>query len=239
MADIYTRTEMALGKSGVEKLKKVHIAVFGLGGVGSYAVEALARSGTGTLTLIDNDVYSETNLNRQLYATIKTLGVKKTEAAKDRILEINPAAKVNIVNAFILKGVNDGINFADFDYVLDAIDTVSGKLEIIKRAKAAGVKVISVMGAGNKLDPTAFRVADISATKVCPLAKVMRKLLKEEGITDVKVVYTEEEPLKIREESAEYKGNGIAPSSVSFVPSVAGLIAAGEIIKDIVFDKKV
>ena len=237
MENAFIRSQAVFGLSGQEKLKNSHVAVFGLGGVGSYVVEALVRAGVGTFTLVDNDVYSTSNLNRQLYATTKTVGLPKTEVCKARILEINPNATVNVVNAFVLENNNDGINFSSFNYVVDAIDTVSGKLSIIKRSKDLGVPVISCMSAGNKLDATAFKVADLFKTKVCPLCKIMRKLVKERGVNELKVVYSEEEPLKITEESlinTELKGNRPAPNSVSFVPSVMGLIAGGEVIKDIV-----
>ena len=237
MDNVFIRSQAIFGESGQEKLNKSHVAVFGLGGVGSYVVEALVRAGVGEFTLVDNDVYSLSNINRQLYATTKTIGTLKTEIAKNRILEINPHVKVNVVNAFVLDSSDDGIDFSSFNYVVDAIDTVSGKLSIIKRSKDLGVPVISCMSAGNKLDATAFKVADLFKTKVCPLCKVMRKLVKERGIDSLKVVYSEEVPIKITEESlasTELKGNRPAPSSVSFVPSVMGLIAGGEVIKDIV-----
>ena len=237
MNNAFIRSQAIFGIDGQLKLNNSHVAIFGLGGVGSYAVEALVRAGIGEFTLVDNDEYSLSNINRQLYATVNTIGKLKTEVTKARILEINPNAKVNVVNAFVLDGESDGIDFSKFTYVVDAIDTISGKLSIIKRAKKVGVPVISCMSAGNKLDPTKFMVADLYKTKVCPLCKVMRKLCKEAGITELKVVYSEEEPIKITEESAlngELKNNRQAPASVSFVPSVMGLIASGEVIKDVV-----
>lgn len=233
----YIRSTPIFGEDGQQRLNDANVAVFGLGGVGSFAVEALVRAGVGTLTLIDNDEYSLSNLNRQLYATEKTIGVKKTETAKSRILEINSKTNVNVINEFVLDGKQSDVNFNDFDYVIDAIDTMSGKLSIIKNATKYGVKIISCMSAGNKLDATKFKVADIFDTKVCPMCKVMRKLLKENNIDALKVVYSEEEPIKIPKESLcfydETKNGRRAPFSVSFVPSVMGLIAAGEAIKDI------
>ncbi len=231
MDNRYARSIAIFGEEGQLKLNNSRVAVFGLGGVGSYAVESLARSGVGKITLIDNDEYSTSNLNRQLFATEKTVGKLKTEVAKQRILEINSKIEVTLYNAFILDTENDGIDFTKFDYVIDAIDTVSGKLSIIKRANKAGVPVISCMSAGNKLDATLFKVDDIFNTSVCPLCKVMRKLLKENGITKLKVVYSTEEPIKPKFTLNELKGSRPAPASVSFVPSVMGLIASGEVIK--------
>ncbi len=226
----YTRTEMVFSSAGVENLKNSHVAVFGLGGVGSYAVESLVRSGVGALTIVDFEEYSPSNLNRQLYATLNTIGVKKVDACKNRILEINKDLKVYTHDLFISAETLKDIDFCKFDYVIDAIDTVSGKLEIIKKAKQNGVKVISAMSAGNKLDATAFKVSDIKDTKTCPLCKVMRKLLKEQGIDGVKVVYSEEQPVKpiSNDENASKQ-----IASVSFVPSVMGLILSGEVIKDL------
>ena len=225
MDKMLERSIKLFGENNVKKLNNSHVAVFGLGGVGSYAVEALARGGVGTITVVDSDVYDETNLNRQLYATTDTVGRKKTTVAAERIKSICPSTKVVEIDGFITENDNLGINFSVFSYVLDAIDTISGKLAIISECKKANVPVISCMGTGNKLDPTLFRVVDISKTKVCPLCKVMRKQLKDRGIEGVKVVYSEEEPLKT---------NDRTPASNSFVPPVAGLISAGEIIKDII-----
>ncbi len=230
LENFYTRTEMAFSSAGVDNLKNAHVAVFGLGGVGSYAVESLVRSGVGTLTIIDCDVYAPSNLNRQLYATLDTIGTKKVDACKQRILKINANLKVFTHNFFVNIETLNGIDFSRFDYVIDAIDTVLGKIEIIKKAKKSGVKVISAMSAGNKLDATAFKVADIKDTKICPLCKVVRKLLKDEGIDGVKVVYSEEQPFKPNTTSQETKKQ---IASVSFVPSVMGLILSGEVIKDI------
>ena len=229
----FLRSAPFFGESGLEKLNGAHVAVFGIGGVGSYTVEALCRGGVGELTLIDNDEYSISNINRQLYATTSTVGVKKVEVAKTRALDINPEIKVNVYDKFILQDDIGGIDFSKFDYVIDAIDTISGKLEIIKQAKKHNVPVISAMGAGNKLDQTAFKVADIKDTKVCPLCKVMRKLLKDNGIDGLKVVYSEEKPIEIQS-VGELKGNRPAPASNSFVPPIVGLILAGEVIKEIV-----
>lgn len=241
MNDKFVRSALVFGEEGIEKLNSASVAIFGLGGVGSYVVEGLARAGVGKFTLIDNDVYSLSNFNRQLYATNETAGKPKTAVAKARILSINENAAVTEVNAFITEREPIDLDFSSFDYVVDAIDTISGKVEIIMRAKAAGVKVISSMATGNKLNPAAFRVADIYSTKNCPLSRVMRKLLRERGVGELKVVYSEETPISPREDLllsyGEKKGNGYAPASVSFVPSVAGLIIAGEVVKDIVGEK--
>lgn len=242
MDNRYIRSAPIFGESGQQKLNNSHVAVFGLGGVGSYAVEVLARAGIGTITVVDGDVYSKSNLNRQLYATEKTVGLQKTDVTKARINEINSKITVYCFNEFVLYGKESAIDFSKFNYVIDAIDTVSGKLSIIKKAKENGVEIISCMSAGNKLDATAFRVADITKTKVCPLCKVVRRLVKENGISSLKVVYSEEEPIKITEESlvnyTETKNGRPAPASVSFVPSVMGIIAAGEVIKDLALTTK-
>lgn len=235
MNNAFFKEVQLIGVEAFKKLNDSHVAVFGLGGVGSYVVEGLVRGGVLNITLIDCDVYSESNINRQLYATQSTIGKKKVEVAKNRILDINPNCKVNVIDKFILKDTINEIDFTSFTYVVDAIDTISGKLEIVKKCNELGVKVISCMGTGNKINPLAFKVADIKQTKVCPLCKVMRKLLKDNGIASLKVVYSEEEPkAPINSDTAEKKGNGVAPSSISFVPSVAGLIIAGEVIKDII-----
>ena len=224
-----------IGEDGINKLNNSHVALFGLGGVGSYVFEGLIRAGIKEITVIDNDVYSITNLNRQLYATLSTVGESKTLVASKRAKEINPEIKINIINRFVLPGEIEDINFSKFDYVVDAIDTISGKLEIIKKCKEYGVPVISSMGTGNKMDATCFKVADIKDTKVCPLCKVMRKLLKENNIDGLKVVYSEEQPITVNySDSDEKKGNNYAPSSISYVPAVAGLIISGEVIKDLV-----
>lgn len=225
MNNIYKRTEALIGKEALEKLNKSHVAVFGIGGVGGYVVEALARSGIGELTIIDNDTVKESNINRQIIALNSTLGQKKTEAFKSRIADINPDIRVNIKEIFFLPETKDEIDFSIFDYVVDAIDTVSGKIAIIEKCKEHSISIISSMGTGNKLNPTAFEITDISKTSVCPLARVMRYELKKRGIKNVKVLYSKEEPLK-REERI--------PASIAFVPPVAGLIIAGEVIKDII-----
>ncbi len=228
MEKMLERSARLYGESGIRKLKNSHVAVFGLGGVGSYAVEALARAGVGEITVVDSDEYEVTNLNRQLYATLDTLGVKKTTATLDRIKIISPNTKVNEIDGFITENDNLGINFSSFSFVLDAIDTISGKIAIISACKKAGVPVISCMGTGNKIDPTLFKVEDLSKTKVCPLCRVMRKALKDRGIEGVKVVYSQEVPKR---------AGGREPSSNSFVPAVAGLISAGEIINCLTGDK--
>lgn len=234
MLNAFSRTELLLGRGCIEKFKNARVAVFGIGGVGSYTVEALARSGIGALELIDSDTVAVTNINRQLVALNSTLGRYKADIAKERVLDINPDAEVVVHKLFYLPETADRFDFARFDYVVDAIDTVTGKLMLVESAKAAGTPIISCMGAGNKLDPTAFKVADIYNTSVCPLAKVMRRELKKRGIDSLKVVYSTEPPLTPAE-SGETKGtaNRPAPGSISFVPSVAGLIMAGEVIKDI------
>ena len=223
----FDRTEMLIGKDNIEKLKAARVAVFGVGGVGGYTVEALARSGVGTLDLIDKDMVDETNINRQIIALNSTVGKPKVEVAKERCLDINPNITVNIHQIFYLPETADQFNFSDYDYVVDAIDTVTGKLQLIEAAKKANVPVISSMGAGNKLNPADFEVADISETSVCPLAKVMRKELKDRGIENVKVVYSKEQPIKVNQQ---------APGSIAFVPSTVGLIIASEVIKDIISD---
>lgn len=232
MQNEFSRTELLLGADAMNKLKNSRVAVFGVGGVGGYAVEALARSGVGTLDLIDNDTVSITNINRQIIALHSTVGMLKVDAAAERIRDICPDTIVNRHACFFLPETADQFDFSQYDYVIDAIDTVSGKVEIILRAQAAGVPVISAMGAGNKLNPSAFKVADIYATKVCPLARAMRGLLKKKGVKQLKVVYSEEEAMKPREEINE---NGrILPGSLAFVPPVVGLMLAGEVIKDLI-----
>ena len=226
MSERFSRTELLIGKENVERLGRARVAVFGVGGVGGCAVEALVRSGVGTLDLIDADVVSLSNVNRQIIATEKTVGRAKVDVAKERALEINPDIKVNTYKIFYLPETAGQFDFTLYDYVVDAIDTVTGKLGLIMQAKEAGVPVISCMGAGNKLDAAAFRVEDIYRTSVCPLAKVMRRELKKRGVKDLKVVYSKEEPVK--------KGNQI-PGSIAFVPPAAGLILAGEVVKDLLF----
>ncbi len=228
----YSRTALLIGDEGVAKLKKSRVAVFGVGGVGGYVAEALARSGVGSLDLIDKDVVSISNINRQIIALHSTIGRPKTEVMATRIHDIDPTIKVCAHNVFYLPETAGQFDFSQYDYVVDAIDTVAGKIALIEQAKSAGVPVISSMGAGNKLDPTAFEVADIAKTSVCPLARVMRRELKKRGIEHVKVVYSKEEPLPTQETDEE-TGKAVA-GSIAFVPSVVGLIIAGEVIKDLV-----
>ncbi len=226
MEDFYSRTRLVLGDEGVEKLKAARVAVFGAGGVGGYAVEGLARAGVGALDIIDGDKIAPSNLNRQIIATLPDIGKAKADVAAERVKSINADCKVNAHSIFFLPG-DESLDFSAFDYVVDAVDTVAAKVEIISRAKAAGTPVISCMGAGNKLDPTAFKVVDISKTSVCPLARAVRRELKKRQIEGVKVVYSEEEP-KIMPHFGD--GERVV-GSLSFVPPVAGLIAAGEVIK--------
>lgn len=235
MDEIFSRAELLLGSAAMEKLKNSRVAVFGVGGVGGYAVEALARTGVGTIDIVDKDVVSPSNINRQIIATVDTVGEKKTEVMKNRIKAINPDATVNAYNIFYDAETADSFDLAAYDYVVDAIDTVTCKLLLICAAKKAGTPIISSMGAGNKLDPTAFEVSDIYKTSVCPLAKVMRRELKKRGVTALKVVYSKEEPISALngEKPPEEHGKRI-PASVAFVPSVAGLIIAGEVIKDLI-----
>ena len=231
----FSRTALLVGTEGVDKLKNARVAVFGIGGVGGYVVEALARSGVGTLDLIDNDKVCLSNLNRQIIATHSTLGEYKVEAAKKRVLDINPAAVVNTYKTFFLPETAQEFNFFAYDYVVDAIDTVTGKIQLVMEAKRTDTPIISSMGAGNKMDPSAFRVADLSETKVCPLAKVMRRELKKRGVEHLKVVYSEETPMRpceIAEESSE-PGSTRIPGSNAFVPPVAGLIIAGEVVREL------
>ena len=226
--DPYSRTRFLLGQEAMDKLRASRVAVFGLGGVGGYVVEALARSGIGGLDLIDHDTISLTNLNRQLLATRHTIGMDKVQAAKERVLSIDPDIQVNAIKEFFMPDTAERFDFSRYDYVVDAVDTVTAKLALIAAAKAANVPIISSMGTGNKLDPTKFQIADISKTSVCPLARVMRRELSKRGIKKLKVVYSKESP---REPKCEDKRT---PASISFVPSVAGLILAGEVIKGIV-----
>ncbi|MBQ9600033.1 MAG: tRNA threonylcarbamoyladenosine dehydratase [Clostridia bacterium] len=232
MAEEFARTELLLGADGMEKLKNARVAVFGIGGVGGHAFEALVRSGVGTIDIFDNDTVALTNLNRQIIATRETLGKSKVDAAKERALSINPNVTVNAHNCFFMPETADEFDFTNYDYVIDAIDTVKGKLEIIMRANDANVPVISCMGAGNKLDPTKFEVTDIYKTSVCPLARTMRYELRRRGIKKLKVVYSKEEPIKPLE-SGEQTVRRSVPGSIAFVPAVAGLIAAGEAVKNI------
>ena len=249
MLNQFSRTQLLLGESAMQELANKRVAVFGIGGVGGYACEALVRSGIGAFDLIDDDKVCLTNLNRQIIATRKTVGKYKTEVMKERMLEINPNVDVRIHNCFFLPENADKFPFDEYDYIIDAVDTVTAKISIIMKANELGIPVISSMGAGNKLDPTAFMVADIYKTRVCPLAKVMRRELKKRGVKKLKVVYSEEQPTRpIEDMSISCRTNCICPpgaehkcterrdipGSVAFVPSVVGLIIAGEVIKDIV-----
>lgn len=228
MLNQFSRTELLIGKEGIEKLKKAKVAVFGIGGVGSFVVEGLVRAGIGNFVLVDKDIVDITNLNRQIIATRKTVGKPKVEVAKERILEINPDTNVEIHQEFFMPD-SEKILDNTIDYVVDAVDTVTAKIELVIRANKLNIPIISSMGTGNKLDPTKFEVTDIYKTSVCPLAKVMRKELKNRGIKKLKVVYSKEEPIKTN--IIQQKP---VPASISFVPSVAGLIIAGEVIKDII-----
>ena len=231
MLEQFTRTELLFGKQAMEHLSECRVAIFGIGGVGGYVCEALARSGVGAFDLIDNDTVCLSNINRQIIATLKTVGRYKTEVMKERILDINPEAKVNTYHCFFLPENASDFPFDEYDYVVDAIDTVTAKIELVMQCEKMGIPIISSMGAGNKLDPTQFRVADIYKTKMDPLARVMRYELKKRGIKKLKVVYSEEEPIRPAEEIVV---NGKAtPGSTAFVPSVAGLTIASEVIKDL------
>lgn len=249
MLNQFSRTQLLLGKTAMDRLQQSRVAVFGIGGVGGYTVEALVRSGVGAIDLIDDDKVCLTNLNRQIIATRSTVGKYKVDVMKDRILDINPKAVVNVHKCFYLPENKDEFDFSQYSYVVDAVDTVTAKIQLVMDAKEAGVPIISSMGAGNKLDPAAFQVADIYKTSVCPLAKVMRRELKKRGIKKLKVVYSQEKPTRPLEDmSISCKIHCICPpgaahkcterrdipGSVAFVPSVAGLIIAGEVIKDLV-----
>jgi len=231
MSNQFSRTELLIGKQAIEKLRQAKVAVFGIGGVGSYVVEGLARAGVGSFILVDKDIVDKTNINRQIIATHKTIGLKKVEVAKQRILDINPDAVVEIYSEFFMPNSPDLFD-KKTDYVIDCIDTITSKLELIVRAKNMNIPIISCMGTGNKLDPTKFEVTDISKTSVCPLAKVIRKELRNRGINTLKVVYSKEEPIKTNIFGEETKKQ--IPGSISFVPSVAGLIISGEVIKDLI-----
>ena len=240
MHEQFLRTQMLLGTEALERLQKARVAVFGIGGVGGYTVEALARSGVGQLDLIDNDAVSISNINRQILATYSTVGLPKVEAAKRRIADINPACVVRTHQVFYTPETADSFDFTQYDYIVDAIDTVTGKLQLVERANAAGTPIICCMGTGNKLDASAFEVADISKTSMCPLARIMRKELGKRGIKHLKVVYSKEEALTPTgwEEEAAALGKRQIPGSVAFVPGAAGLILAGEVIKDIAAGKR-
>ena len=223
MENRFSRTEALLGEQAMEKLKKARVAVFGIGGVGGHVVEALVRSGVGAVDIVDSDKVCLSNLNRQIIATESSIGKYKVDVMKERILDINPEAVVNVHKCFYLPESKDEFDFSQYSYVVDAVDTVTAKIQLVMEAAEAGVPIISSMGAGNKLDPTAFQVADIYKTSVCPLAKVMRRELKKRGIKKLKVVYSREQPVV----------KNAVPASVAFVPSVVGLIIAGEVIKDL------
>lgn len=233
--NIFSRTELLLKKDGMDKLNKAHVAVFGIGGVGGYVAEALARSGVGTLTLVDNDVISPTNLNRQIFALHSTIGMQKTDAAEARLKDINPEIKIIKRNCFYLPENAGEFDLKDYDYIVDAVDTVAAKLELAKNAQEAGTPIISSMGTGNKLNADEIKVADINETENCPLARVMRKECRERGIKALKCVYSKETAIK-PEEVSETKGtqNRPVPGSTAFVPGAAGLIIAGEVVKDLI-----
>ena len=234
MQDQFARTRLLYGSEAMEKLKASRVAVFGIGGVGGYVVEALARSGVGALDLIDNDTVCLSNINRQIIATRKTIGRYKVDVAMERVHDINPDCKVTGYKTFFLPETQDQFDFHNYDYVIDAIDTVTGKLAIIEKAREAGAPVISSMGAGNKLKPSMFEVADIYETSICPLAKVMRHECKKRGIDSLKVVYSKEKPIKPLEDTSGSDNNRKStPGSTAFVPSVVGLIIAGVVINDL------
>ena len=236
----FDRVELLLGSQGLQKLKKANVLLFGVGGVGGFTAEALVRSGVGSITLVDNDVVNETNINRQIIATVQSVGLSKVEVMKARLNAINPEVKVDTLNLFYLPENADTIDFSAFDYVIDAVDTVSAKIAVIERAKEQGVPVISCMGTGGKLNPELLTVGDIANTKGCPLARVMRRELKKRNITGVKVVYSTEESVQVSLDNplSEEKGKGrVAPPSMIFVPAIAGLMMANQVVLDIVKGK--
>lgn len=252
MLHSFSRTELLIGAEGLAKLSRSKVAIFGIGGVGTFVAEGLVRAGIGRFVLIDDDCICLTNINRQLHATTKTIGKSKVEVMRDRILEINPKAEVTVFQKFYLPETAEEMLADDYSYIVDAIDTVTGKIDLIVRAKERGIPVISSMGAGNKLDPARFEVADIFKTSVDPLAKVIRKELRQRGIQSLKVVYSKEQPLQPLETEENSCATGCVcpqgstrhctvrrqiPGSISFVPSVAGLIIAGEVVRDIIFDR--
>lgn len=239
MLNEFSRTEILIGKPAMQKLAASRVAVFGIGGVGSYAVEGLVRSGVGKLVLIDDDCVCLTNINRQLHATHKTVGKPKVEVMRDRIMDINPRAEVEIYQCFYMPEQAEEMIRADYDYIIDAIDTVTAKIDLVVQAQKKGIPIISCMGAGNKLDPSRFEISDIYATSVCPLAKVMRRELRKREVPSLKVVYSKEEPLTpiASEESSGVNTSTIRrqiPGSIAFVPSVAGLLLASEVVKDLI-----
>ena len=227
MENIFSRTENLIGKDAVSILKKCKVAVFGIGGVGGQVADALIRAGVGSIDIVDNDTVSPSNINRQIIATHSTIGKNKTDVMKQRLSDINPQASINTHNVFFTPENSHSFDFSKYDYIVDAVDTVTSKIELVIKANMADVPIISCMGTGNKLDPTRFEIADIYKTSVCPLAKVMRYELKKRGIKKLKVLYSKEEPIKNENSSR-------TPASISFVPAVAGLIIAGEVIKDII-----
>lgn len=237
MTNQFSRTELIFGEEAMKRLAAARVAVFGVGGVGGFAVEALARSGIGALDIIDNDTVALTNLNRQIIALHSTVGEYKVDVAAKRILDINPDMKLKAYRTFFTPETADEFDFSEYDYVIDAIDTVTGKIELVMKAQASGTKIICSMGAGNKLDPTAFEVADIYKTSVCPLARVMRSELKKRGVKHLKCVYSKEQPITPLPTDEE-SGKRQTPGSCAFVPSAAGLIIAGEVIKDIAFARE-
>lgn len=237
MDEKFIRTGLLLGEKGLDRLAQARVAVFGVGGVGGYVAEALARSGVGSLDLTDKDVVSISNINRQIIATTRTVGRSKTQVMKERILEINPQAEVTIHDCFFLPDTAEAFDFQEYDYVVDAVDTVTAKIELVLKSQEAGTPIISSMGAGNKLDPSRFEVADIYQTSVCPLARVMRRELKKRGVKKLKVVYSREEAMTPLIQMSD-ESKRMIPGSIAFVPSVAGLLIAGEVIKDLVKENK-
>lgn len=232
MTEQFSRTKLLIGEEGLEKLKNAKVAIFGIGGVGGYTAEALTRSGIGTIDIIDNDTVNITNINRQIYAIHSTIGKYKVDVAKERMLDINPDVIVNTHKTFYLPETSNLFDFKNYDYIVDAIDTVTGKIELVMKAQEAGTPIICSMGTGNKLNPAMLEVSDIYKTSVCPLAKVMRQELKKRRVKKLKVVYSKEIPIK--PESAEESGIKRAPGSTAFVPPVAGLIIASEVVKDLI-----
>ena len=234
MDERFSRTALLIGDEGMKRIFAARVAVFGIGGVGGHAAEAIARAGIGKIDLIDADVVSVSNLNRQAVAFTSTVGRPKAEVMRDRILDINPDCQVNAINSFYSADNANEFDLSKYDYVVDAIDTVTSKLLLIERANGCGIRIISSMGAGNKLDPTAFEVADIYKTSVCPLARVMRTELRKRGINHLKVVYSKEEPIRAVADAENSKITRHAPGSIAFVPSVAGLIIASEVVRDLI-----
>lgn len=239
-SEAFSRMRLLIGDDAAQKLAGATVAVFGVGGVGGYCVEALARCGVEKLVIVDNDLVAESNLNRQIIATRKTIGLPKVEVMKERILDINPAAEVDARMSFFTRDNAAEFDFASFDYVVDAIDTVSSKLALVELAQAAGTPILSCMGAGNKLDPTKFQIADINQTSVCPLARVMRYELRKRGVRKLKVLFSTEPPMTPQETAPEAlagTSRRSIPASISFVPSAAGLIIAGEVVRDLIGDR--